>query len=303
VLGCSFELAGSSSWLTALTCSSILVPQMLQVVKAEAESLAASTDDTAALAQKVSRKVRELDTAQSRVQATLGHISVVLDRMRAVEGIQSSLAAEDFEAAAECVGRYLELEDEMAAEMAASSGTPAADQSNAATSRSAVAAMAAAAGLAEADSRAAAEQAQVLVEGRAKLEGIVRSRGRAAAAAGDHADVVRFTRLHKPLRLQAEGQELLVGFLRRLIADRAASDYATLADAYAGGGEGGGGGPDYVGTLTNLFKDVAAAVDEHLELMRDTFGAGACFTALHRLPAGAGPEGAGWLVRQACLHS
>lgn len=36
----------------------------------------------------------------------------------------------------------------------------------------------------------------------------------------------------------------------------------------------GGRGPDYVGTLTNLFKDVAAAVDEHLELIRDTLGPG-----------------------------
>lgn len=89
--------------------------QMLQVTKAEAEALAGSTADTAALAEKVSRKVRELDTAQSRVQATLGHIGVVLDRLHAVEGIQSALQREDWEAAAQCVARYLELEDELAA--------------------------------------------------------------------------------------------------------------------------------------------------------------------------------------------
>lgn len=52
--------------------------------------------------------------------------------------------------------------------------------------------------------RAGAALLQVLLEGRTKLEGIVRSRGKAAAAAGDHADVLRYTRLTRPLRLQQE---------------------------------------------------------------------------------------------------
>ncbi|KAL4441200.1 hypothetical protein ABPG77_011437 [Micractinium sp. CCAP 211/92] len=227
--------------------------EMLQVMKAEAEALAASTGDTAALAEKVSRKVRELDTAQSRVQATLGHIGVVLDRMHAVEGIQAALAREDYEAAAECVARYLELEDELGA--AAAAGAVGAE----------------AAGGGEAESRQAQEQAKVLLEGRAKLEEVVRSRGRAAARAGDHADVLRFTRLTRPLRLQQEGVELLTGFLRRLVGERAREDYDALVDSFAAAGEG-GRAADYLGTLTNLFKDVAAAVDEHLELIRDTFG-------------------------------
>lgn len=85
---------------------------MLQVMRADAEGLAASTDDTAALAEKVSRKVRQLDLAQSRVGATLERIGLVVDRMRAIDGIQSALHTEDYEAAAECVARYLELQDE-----------------------------------------------------------------------------------------------------------------------------------------------------------------------------------------------
>lgn len=134
---------------TALCCVRM---QMLQVMKAEAEALAGSTGDTAALAEKVSRKVRELDTAQSRVQATLGHIGVVLDRMHAVEGIQSALAREDYEAAAECVARYLELEDE-ARESSTNAGAGAGGES--------AAAAAAAAGAAEVESRQAQEQAKV----------------------------------------------------------------------------------------------------------------------------------------------
>lgn len=56
--------------------------------------------------------MRELDTAQSRVGAALERISLVVDRMRAIEGIQSALASGQYEAAAECVARYLELQDE-----------------------------------------------------------------------------------------------------------------------------------------------------------------------------------------------
>lgn len=32
--------------------------------------------------------------------------------------------------------------------------------------------------------------------------------------------------------------------------------------------------PDYLGALTNLFRDVAAAVDEHLDVFREAFGPG-----------------------------
>ena len=77
---------------------------------------------------------------------------------------------------------------------------------------------------------------QVLLEGRAKLEAVVRQRGAAAARAGDHADVLRFTRLHAPLRLRQEGLELLTGFLRRLVADRAKADYDALVDSFGAWG-------------------------------------------------------------------
>lgn len=75
----------------------------------------------------------------------------------------------------------------------------------------------------------------MLLEGRAKLEEVVRTRGRAAARAGDHADVLRYTRLHAPLRLQQEGLELLTGFLRGLVAERARGDYDALVDSFATG--------------------------------------------------------------------
>lgn len=192
--------------------------------------------------------MRELDTAQSRVQATLDRIRLVMDRMHAIEGIQAALQREDYEAAAECVARCLELDDEAGA-----------GEGDAAV----------AAAVPEADRRQAQEQARVLAEGRAALEGIVRQRGAAAAAAQDHAGVVRFACVHGPLRLRQEGLELLTSYLRGLIASRAREDFAALVDGFAAGE---GARPDYLGTLTNLFRDVAAAVDEHFDVLREAFG-------------------------------
>ena len=74
---------------------------------------------------------------------------------------------------------------------------------------------------------------QVLREGQAQLEQIVRSRAREAAAANDHPSVLRFVRLFKPLRLQQEGMEVLLGYLRALISDRAKADHDALVDSAA----------------------------------------------------------------------
>lgn len=71
-----------------------------------------------------------------------------------------------------------------------------------------------------------------------------------------------------------EGLELLTGFLRRMVGERARADFDALLDSFAGGEGGGGRGPDYLGTLTNLFKDVASAIDEHLDLIKEAFGTG-----------------------------
>ena len=86
--------------------------------------------------------------------------------------------------------------------------------------------------------------------------------------------------------------ELLTAFLRRMVAERARADYDALVDSFASGGGssggGGGGAADYLGTLTNLFKDVAAAIDEHLELIQDVLGPGGWMGGQQVLPVQGG---------------
>lgn len=227
--------------------------EALRTAKEGAAKLCASTADTAALADKVSRKVRELDAAQSRVRATLSRIETIVDRSRAVEGIQAALERDDLEAAAGCVSRFLEIEDEERKE--AGGGEDVASPKPAASPKSAM--------------DDVTGQAAVMAEQRAKLEAAVRSKAAHAVAVKDHAAVARYARLFGPLRLQQEGVDLLVKYLRGLLAERAQADYDALVDGFAAGAK-----ADYIEAVTNLFRDAAAAIDEHLELFRDAFGPG-----------------------------
>ena len=68
------------------------------------------------LSERVSRKIRELDTAQSRLTETLTRVNLVINRTNAIDGIKHALAGEDFEGAARYVKSYYDLADSTAPE-------------------------------------------------------------------------------------------------------------------------------------------------------------------------------------------
>eukprot|EP00898_Chlorokybus_atmophyticus_P002420 jgi/Chlat1/3179/Chrsp22S03409 len=73
--------------------------EVLDLVKAEAEQMASSVGSTAALAERVSGKVRELDRAQGRVSECIARISTIVDRANCIEGARTALDAADYEQA------------------------------------------------------------------------------------------------------------------------------------------------------------------------------------------------------------
>ena len=86
--------------------------QTVEVIKADADQLAEGVQSTSELSERVSQKIRQLDTAQSRVHSTRGRIGIIVDRSNAVDGVRSALEAEDFEKAANCLKAYFELEEQ-----------------------------------------------------------------------------------------------------------------------------------------------------------------------------------------------
>ena len=256
-------------------CSSPFQP--LATLEADAGALAESISSTASLSERVSHKVRQLDCAQSRVHETLAHITATLGRTEAVEGLRRALDRGDYERAAAHVAEFRDLEARFVSAPA------------------------------KADDRALAEQAATVAAARDKLRVVVHDRLEVAARAGDHPGVVRFLRLHKPLGLKArkvqktrvldrqppappppptsfppthqdEGMEWFVTYLRKLVASRASETYTMLLEAPNPTGA------DFVDALTELFKDIAAALDQNAVPVADTFDRAAVLdlaTALH----------------------
>ncbi len=174
-----------------------------------------SVHSTSELSEGVSFKVRELDTAQSRIDDTLQRISIVVDRSNAVEGIRAALEVGDYETAAEHVSKYLELErrfgsmaeeienrqlqDQRRVRLALSYNSPFrlhyACRCNVSspvkyTSHDNVV-------------MTLCGQLQVIEEAKVRLRQEIQTRLDEAKQKGDHKAVLRFTRLFAPLGLQA----------------------------------------------------------------------------------------------------
>lgn len=281
--------------------------EVLEVVTADAEHVAASVAGTCSLAERVSgkarrhtaqaycvdaparlrrfplRQVRELDRAQSRVAETVLRIDAVVERGACVAGAAAALEAQDFEAAAAAVARYLALDAKYPRSAASTAD-----------------------GAASAAEGGAAEQAAALARVRASLEAAVRSRLASAAEARAHGEVLRFAALLPALGRAGEGAAALVAHLRSAVAQRARTDAEALSDALAASPDTpltAGGGPTFGGTLTGLFRDVAAALEEHEALLLDTFGADALQRACSELHAEVDGRGAALLRRFADSRS
>lgn len=231
--------------------------EVLEFVRSDSDQMLLSVQSTCALADHVSGKVRELDLAQSRVQSTLARIDAIVDRTNCIDGAKQALEAEDYETAAKYVETFLQLDAEF------NEGVAGLDTVS--------------------GKEAGAEQRKQMVESKQKLESIIRKKLVVAVEAKDHTNVVRFVKLYPPLRLQEEGLRSYVGYLRKVVSLRARNEYEGLVEALGASEGGRGGGPDFVGVLNNLFKDIADAVDENEELLFDLAGEEGVATAMLEL--------------------
>ena len=101
-----------------------LLLQLLDLAIADAEGLSSSVQQTSALSERVSKKVRELDTAQSRANEAADRIRRLVNRTKAVAGVQQAIAVNDYETAAKYVEEHLQLQKEMSSDGKAESPHP-----------------------------------------------------------------------------------------------------------------------------------------------------------------------------------
>ncbi|XP_057977299.1 conserved oligomeric Golgi complex subunit 4 [Malania oleifera] len=206
---------------------------VLDIVKADADYMLSNVRSTCDLADQVSGKVRELDLAQSRVNETLSRIDAIVERGNCIEGVKKALESEDYESAARYVQTFLEIDAKYK-----DSGS---------------------------------DQREQLLASKKQLEGIVRKRLSAAVDQRDHPAILRFIRLFSPLRLEEEGLQVYVGYLKKVISMRSRLEFENLVELME---QTSGNQPqvNFVGCLTNLFKDIVLAVEENDEILRSLCG-------------------------------
>ncbi|PON75531.1 RINT/TIP-like [Parasponia andersonii] len=209
--------------------------EVLDIVKGESDHMLSNVSSTADLADHVSGKVRELDFAQSRVKSTLQRLDAIVERGNCIDGVKKALESEDYEAAANYVHTFLQIDDKYK-----DSGS---------------------------------DQREQLMESKKRLEGIVRKRLSAAVDQRDHPTILRFIQLYTPLGLEEEGLQVYVGYLRKVIGMRSRLEYENLMELMEQNGSGVGQNQvNFVGCLTNLFKDIVLAVEENQVILKGLCG-------------------------------
>ncbi|MFQ6643353.1 hypothetical protein Gotur_017746, partial [Gossypium turneri] len=208
---------------------------VLDIVKAESDHMLSNITSTCDLANQVSRKVRELDLSQSRVNSTLLRIDAIVERGNCIDGVKSALDAEDYESATEYVRTFLEIDDKFK------------------------------------DSES--DQRKQLLASKKLLEGIVKKKLTAAVDQRDHPTILRFIKLYSPLGLDEEGLQIYVGYLKKVIGMRSRLEYEHLIELVEQShGQNQNHQVNFVGCLTNLFKDIVLAVEENDEILRSLCG-------------------------------
>ncbi|XP_010428271.1 PREDICTED: conserved oligomeric Golgi complex subunit 4 [Camelina sativa] len=209
--------------------------EILDIVKADADHMFGNVRSTCDLADQVSGKVRELDLAQSRVNVTLSRIDAIVERGNCIEGVKTALESEDYESAAKFVQRFLQIDSQYKD----SSGS---------------------------------DQREQLLASKKQLEGIVNKKLTAAINQRDHPTILRFVRLYSPLGMEEEGLPIYVRYLKDVIAMRGRMEYENVVELMEQEGGGLVGQVNFVGCLTNLFKDIVMAIAENDEILRGLCG-------------------------------
>ncbi|BFG21180.1 hypothetical protein CerSpe_074540 [Prunus speciosa] len=207
--------------------------QVLHIVKADSDHVLANVTSTCDLADQVSAKVRELDLAQSRVKSTLLRLDAIVERGNCIDGVKQALDAQDYESAAKYVQRFIQIDSEY-------------------------------------KDSGGSEQREQLMESKRQLESIVRRKLSEAVDQREHPTVLRFIRLYTPLGLETEGLQVYVGYLRKVIGMRSRLEFEHLVELMEQNNP--TQALNFVGCLTNLFKDIVLAVEENDEILRGLCG-------------------------------
>ncbi|CAG0882929.1 unnamed protein product [Cyprideis torosa] len=243
----------------------------LKVLESEAKELVRITSSTALLADKVSAKVKKLDTLKSRVSAAQQRVQDLLDVQSCAEGVSVAMKNEDFEKAAAYIQRFLTMDEEL---------------------------------LKQAAQGSTFETALVsLRASRGELEGLIHGNFDSAVKARDAASVERFFKLFPLIHCHATGlekfsrylsaqamDEVLLFQLFIQIQEKSSVALANLSRPTSAGDK--RANIKFADALTVLYEGVARAVEIHQPLVEAYYGPGWLLSLVQTLQTSAtDPQG------------
>nr|CAG4643799.1 EOG090X02VY [Lepidurus arcticus] len=219
-----------------------LIPR-LQGLQDDGERLADMINFTAVLADNVSAKVRELDTAKGRVSECQQRVNDLLDLKLCREGVVSALRNEDFEQAAAHVHRFLAMDETLLKLTAGDVAEgPNVDSS-----------------------------LILLHQAQDQLCDVVRQRFNDAIKDNDLASAERFFKIFPLLNLQNEGLEKFSRYLASQLKD---SSQKNLEKVLASGHEPTRATVIFADALTLLLESVARTIEINQPLVETYYGPG-----------------------------
>ncbi|XP_029981227.1 conserved oligomeric Golgi complex subunit 4 isoform X2 [Sphaeramia orbicularis] len=223
----------------------------LQLIGGDASQLSGMITFTCSLAENVSRKVRQLDLAKTRLYNVIQRADDILDLKFCTDGVQTALRNEDYEQAAAHIHRYLSL-----------------DQSVIELSRQGE------------ESSAVDASLVMLQEAEQKLKVIVAEKLDEAVAAVDLAQVERFFKIFPLLGLHQQGLARFGQYLCTQLASKAEENLLLAT---------GGDVSDkrapliFADTLTLLLEGIARVVETHQPIVETYYGPGHLYTLITHL--------------------
>ncbi|EFA82174.1 oligomeric Golgi complex component [Heterostelium album PN500] len=215
------------------------IPDYLHLLLSKSGQLTKQISSTCSLAELLSSKVKNLDRIRERLRDTLKKVDDIIDLKNCIEGVQRSLGIEDYEAAANHVHRYLNIDQSVL------------EQSS----------------------------IEMLNDAQTKLLSMIQQRYDQALTAHNQADVLRFCKIFIQLHREEEGLEKYCAFLRieasttldplidqRKQQQQPPAQQQTPKQQPISSSQ----------IITKVFQFYASLIEDHLEIVKNEFGIAMC---------------------------
>ena len=241
----------------------------LDIAASDASRLSDVIGSTATLADRVSAKVKQLDTAKSRVSECQQRVNDLIDLRLCSDGVQAALADEDYEQAAAHLHRFLAM-DESTLKVTASEMLNRDSISNLEETSNSI--PEAASSLASLDSAI-----KTLHDAEDRVRIVIAKRFDEAVQAEDLASIERFFKLFPLINMHEGGLEKFTNYLCSKLVLTAEKN---LQEAKSTPPNDPRYSIVYADTLTLLFEGIARMVEIHQPLIETFYGPGRLITVM-----------------------